>query len=190
MRKVVKIITNKEGIVRNEMKKRGFTLIELLVVIAIIAILATVVIINVSGARKKATDAKIKSDMNAVENAFGVYAASGKLFSALTDIKIPLESFISFSQGDADQIIDEFNNHLIPHVPTNPTLTAPNNYYNYYISNNRGYSSYGENVVIFTKLTGVTTGQGMFGCQYGDKKKLTAIPALPLNSCGPIMNAM
>lgn len=40
--------------------KKGFTLIELLVVIAIIAILATVVIINVTGARAKSQVAKAK----------------------------------------------------------------------------------------------------------------------------------
>ena len=44
--------------------KKGFTLIELLVVIAIIAILATVVIINVTGARQKSARAKISADLS------------------------------------------------------------------------------------------------------------------------------
>ena len=43
--------------------KKGFTLIELLVVIAIIGVLATIIIINVNGAREKAEKTKIQSEM-------------------------------------------------------------------------------------------------------------------------------
>jgi type IV pilus assembly protein PilA len=45
--------------------RKGFTLIELLVVIAIIGILATIVIINVAGARTKAIDTKAFADLQA-----------------------------------------------------------------------------------------------------------------------------
>lgn len=46
---------------------RGFTLIELLVVIAIIGILSTVVLANISGARKRAQEAVLISALKQVE---------------------------------------------------------------------------------------------------------------------------
>lgn len=50
------------------MKQKGFTLIELLVVIAIIGLLSSLAVVSLSGARNKAYDAQIKSDLSQVRS--------------------------------------------------------------------------------------------------------------------------
>jgi len=50
------------------MERRGFTLIELLVVIAIIGILASIVMVSMSGATAKAKDARVKGDIAQVRS--------------------------------------------------------------------------------------------------------------------------
>ncbi len=51
----------------------GFTLIELLVVISILAILAGLIISNVSGVRERARDAQRKNDLNEIKSALKMY---------------------------------------------------------------------------------------------------------------------
>src|SRR3989338_10384381 len=50
-------------------RKRGFTLIELLVVIAIIGLLASIVVVSLSGSRAGARDAKRISDLRGLQQA-------------------------------------------------------------------------------------------------------------------------
>ena len=50
------------------MKKKGFTLIELLVVIAIVGVLASIVMVSMSGATSKAKDSRVQGDLSQVRN--------------------------------------------------------------------------------------------------------------------------
>lgn len=54
-------------------KRKAFTLIELLVVIAIIGLLASIVLIALSGARVKARDAKRVADLSQIQTALELY---------------------------------------------------------------------------------------------------------------------
>lgn len=57
-------------------KQKGFTLIELLVVVAIIGLLATIVTVSLSSARKRAKDARRVADMGQIETALNLYFAN------------------------------------------------------------------------------------------------------------------
>lgn len=61
---------------RNQDLVSGFTLIELLVVISIIGILASVILISLTGVRQKAKDSKIKSEVYGIKLALEDYNAT------------------------------------------------------------------------------------------------------------------
>ncbi len=58
---------------RKRLRQQGFTLLEIMVVVAIIAILSTVVVLNVGGAVSDAAVARAKSDVQTLSSALQNY---------------------------------------------------------------------------------------------------------------------
>jgi len=56
-------------------RNKGFTLIEMLIVITIIALLASLILVGMGGARAKARDARRIADLHNVQNALELYYA-------------------------------------------------------------------------------------------------------------------
>lgn len=68
-------------------KQNGFTLLELLVVIGIIGLLASILVVNLTGARRRARDTKRIADIRSMQTAAeDYYGKNGKYPSAISDL--------------------------------------------------------------------------------------------------------
>ncbi len=68
-------------------KQKGFTLLELLVVIGIIGLLASILVINLTSARRRARDTKRVADIRSLQTAAeDYYGRSGKYPSLIGDL--------------------------------------------------------------------------------------------------------
>lgn len=79
-------------------KRKGFTLIELLIVIAIIGLLATLAIISLSTAQRKARDTKRIADMKSIQTAVELYFSDNSSYPAPADwaaLQTALDPYIS-----------------------------------------------------------------------------------------------
>jgi len=104
-------------------KNRGFTLIELLVVIVIIAIISTLVIVNVNSSRVKSRDARRKADLLLLSAALEQYYTENRVFPHQV-VQLPATSGAFYSAMVAGGYIQS-----IPADPLSPASSTKPPYY-------------------------------------------------------------
>jgi type II secretion system protein G len=134
-------------------KKTGFTLIELLVVIAIIALLASIVLIALGGARTKARDAKRTSDIHNVITALELYYGDQGSYPNTGDGGCCGHAFT-----DANTVSALVPTYLAS-IPVDPLHTGSYNY-SYASSNGTNYA-----IDLFYEQT-PTGAAGPYQCRY------------------------
>lgn len=86
-----------------EKRRKGFTLIELLVVVAIIGLLATAIIVFLTGTvRGRARDARIASALSQIRNAAAVYQDKNESYNNVC------------TDPDIASLINDINSNLAP----------------------------------------------------------------------------
>ena len=137
-------------------KQKGFTLIELLVVIAIIGILATIVLVSLSGAREKARNAQRQSDIRQISLAMEMYYDDGQ----------------KYPTGAGPAMITSIGTYL-PSVPEDPLNSGDYKYVwidNTGVNKDQEYCAYAtlENGGVFTAskngTLSTTTAPGDLNC--------------------------
>lgn len=97
------------------MNKKGFTLIELLIVIAIIGLLATLAIVSLTTAQRKARDVKRVADMKSIQSAMELYYSDHAGYpspASWADLSSDLSAYIT----------------ALPTAPNHTNTTSPEAY--------------------------------------------------------------
>ena len=91
---------------------KGFTLIELLVVIAIIGVLASIVMVSLSGAKSKSRDAKRQADIKNIQLALSLYYSDNGMY--------PTNIYAAAGAAPTGGLKDTY----LPVVPTDPNVSG------------------------------------------------------------------
>jgi len=102
--------------------KKGFTLIEMLIVITIIALLASLILVGMGGARAKARDARRIADLHNVMNALELYYAKNGIY--------PVGTYNSSASWDTFRTVLTTAVIGVNQVPKDP-LNDATRYYRY-----------------------------------------------------------
>lgn len=127
---------------------KGFTLIELLIVIAIIGLLATLAIVSLTGAQRKARDTKRLADAKQYQGAIELYYNEQGNYPTPTD----------WSDFTSDIITDGGIGKYITQAPGSPTNDDTDDFYSYgytYLTAS-GITSTDQYVFIVNHLEDVT----------------------------------
>ena len=106
-------------------KNKGFTLIELLVVIAIIVILASIVLVGIQSATKKAKDARITADISQIRTQAEVFFSTNNTYIGMdANAEITKLSQDITAQGSSATINASENNYCVYAQLIEPTTVT------------------------------------------------------------------
>ena len=92
--------------------KKGFTLVELLAVIAIMAILSTIVVVQINGSKERARDNQRKADLLKIATALEFYRTDNKAYPS----NLSTEPNTVLNSGLKDALVPTY----LPSMPTDP----------------------------------------------------------------------
>lgn len=102
--------------------RKGFTIIELLVTFSIIALLASSVLAAVGSARTRASDAKVKTQLEQVRNAAALYYSSNQTYGT-TPGALLCDEILSMTSEISDTV---FNDPTVARLVTSSNYPYPN----------------------------------------------------------------